>query len=231
MRFRIGCCRHGRSVFSALAVAAMLVGATGSGVAQQTADGQKLIGVNWDDPELTSLNEARSLRAPGTFSADDLNRLNNLRLPVLAFDGAPAALERSLARSPQAPPKRSIAFDKDNPYWYSITDEYDGMTVTVEAERRVQHVLPDTTLLNEQAFGESRGAFERSFPDDTEVPGEEGYIVEFTTYKFGKNGAGIPYTVTIECDEDHKQDCQAFDRDVQKREELLLKLIAARRPQ
>ncbi len=200
------------------------VATVGPGPASGRED--KLIEIDWNDPALSRFRARGVAPTVRTFSADDQAKLSKLRLPVLAFDGMPAIAARALGRSSLAAPKRSIAMDEADPVWYAITDEYDGITVTVTAERRIVGPLPPSAEVNTRSLEAAPPPFERSMPSDPEVPGEEGYIVEYTVYKFGKNGGGIPYTVTIECEERRKEDCRAFDA-AAKREDLdLLRLIA-----
>ena len=80
------------------------------------------------------------------------------------------------------------------------------MTVTVEADRRVQHTFgPEFDIVDDTAtrgLGPS-GEVQVNVLDENAEEGMEGSFAEYTIYK-----AGIPYTVTIECSEEVKAECQ-----------------------
>ncbi|MGL1344637.1 hypothetical protein ACSTKE_00010, partial [Vibrio parahaemolyticus] len=35
----------------------------------------------------------------------------------------------------------TVVVDPQHPYWYQITDTYDGITVAISADRRVNHAI------------------------------------------------------------------------------------------
>ena len=107
---------------------------------------------------------------------------------------------------------------------YDGRDGENHMTITVEADLRVQHQFPS----NYPIYGpSSQGAAvepQVSVFDERTEEGMEGAIAEYTVYKFGQ----VPYKVTIECTQRNKAQCK--DIAVISRDKELLKLISARPP-
>jgi hypothetical protein len=68
------------------------------------------------------------------------SRLDKVKLPVLAFDGAPGLVQNSFpGLGPQPMGTRAVHTDETNPVWYQIVDTYGDVTVSVAADLRVQH--------------------------------------------------------------------------------------------
>ncbi len=166
--------------------------------------GDKLLDVNWEDPDLKQQMEARA--ATRDVSPAEESPLEKLELPVFDFEQTPGVVTRGLGAQAQAEPKKVEHYDTENPVWYEIVKDYGNVTVTVEADRRVQHTFgPDFDIIDDSAtrgLGPS-AAPEVSVLDENAEEGMEGSFAEFTVYK-----AGIPYTVTIECSEETKAQCQ-----------------------
>ncbi len=79
------------------------------------------------------------------------------------------------------------------------------MAVSVTADRRVQHTFgPDFDIMEDAG---TRGLAPSAAPeidilDEDSEEGMAGTVAKFTVYK-----AGIPYTVTIECGDETKEQC------------------------
>jgi hypothetical protein len=162
--------------------------------------------VDWNDPELKQAMEARTARAaPG-----EEREIERLAIPVFDFEEPPPAIaNRPRAAGAQAAPERTELFDKDNPVWYEITQDYGDLKVSIEADRRVQQkfdesyeVYGDAGTAGPRSAGASAEPEVSTF-DESNEEGMEGYIAEYTVYK-----AGVPYTVKIECTEDTKDQCK-----------------------
>jgi len=188
---------------------------------------EKSIQVDWQNPEIAAFVRDRTANPPlsvGPGSADEA-KLARLKLPVLAFDTAPATASNAFSTGARPQLERTIITDEAEPVWYQIVDRYGDMTITVEADLRVQHQFPS----NYPIYGpSSQGAAvepQVSVFDERTEEGMEGAIAEYTVYKFGQ----VPYKVTIECTQRNKAQCK--DIAVISRDKDLLKLISARPPQ
>jgi hypothetical protein len=187
---------------------------------------EKSIQVDWQSPEIAAFVQARSANPPqsvGVGSPDEA-KLARLKLPVLAFDTPPTTASNAFATGARPQLERTIITDDADPVWYQIVDRYGDMTITVEADLRVQHQFPS----NYPIYGpSSQGAAvepQVSVFDERTEEGMEGAIAEYTVYKFGQ----VPYKVTIECTQRNKAQCK--DIAVISRDKELLKLISARPP-
>jgi len=188
---------------------------------------EKSIQVDWQSPEIAAFVRERAANPPqsvGAGSADEA-KLARLKLPVLAFDTPPTTASNAFATGARPQLERTIITDDADPVWYQIVDRYGDMTITVEADLRVQHQFPS----NYPIYGpSSQGAAvepQVSVFDERTEEGMEGAIAEYTVYKFGQ----VPYKVTIECTQRNKAQCK--DIAVIGRDRELLKLISARPPQ
>lgn len=186
----------------------------------------KLIAVDWSNPEIKSF-VAEAATAPRRSlgpAADD--KLAKLKLPVLAFTATPGLVENTFRIGPKPAAERDVVVDEDNPVWYQITERYGDMTVSVEADLRIQNELPADTPL----YGSARqGAAPQAGPeisvfDDGNPEAVEGLTAEYTVTRFG-----IPYTVRIECSHEAKEQCR--DEGQITKDTELLKLISANPPQ
>ena len=187
---------------------------------------EKSIRVDWQSPEIAAFVRDRAANPPqsvGPGSPEEA-KLARLKLPVLAFDTPPATAGNAFATGARPQLERTIITDEAEPVWYQIVDRYGDMTITVEADLRVQHQFPS----NYPIYGpSSQGAAvepQVSVFDERTEEGMEGAIAEFTVYKFGQ----VPYKVTIECTQRNKAQCK--DIAVISRDKDLLKLISARPP-
>lgn len=183
----------------------------------------KLIEVQWNDPEIKNFvasgTPSRSLGP----TADD--QLSKLKLPVLAFESTPGVVQNTFRLGPRPEIVRDVVMDEENPVWYQIVERYGDVTVSVSADLRIQHVFPETYVVYEK---KSPGAAAQSGPtvsvfDDRASGGEEGYLAEYTINKFG-----VPYTVTVECTAEAKEECR--DTTQISKDSELLKLIRADPP-
>jgi hypothetical protein len=188
---------------------------------------EKSIQVDWQSPEIAAFVRDRMANPPlsvGAGSADEA-KLARLKLPILAFDTPPTTASNAFATGARPQLERTIITDDADPVWYQIVDRYGDMTITVEADLRVQHQFPSTYPI----YGpSSQGAAvepQVSVFDERTEEGMEGAIAEYTVYKFGQ----VPYKVTIECTQRNKAQCK--DIAVISRDRELLKLISARPPQ
>jgi hypothetical protein len=201
-----------------LAVAAVMV-ASSSVLAQQSA-----IAVDWGNADIKSYVKGRSDNSIAAALPDQEARLSKLKLPVLGFERVPAQAASAFGLSSTARPKRKLVMDDDNPVWYQITERYGDVTITVEADLRLQATLPQSA----KVFGGTPGADKISpvsIMDDTTEPGMQGAIAEYTVYKF----PNVPYRVTIECTKANRDYCR--DKTAITQDQNALKLLSARPPQ
>jgi hypothetical protein len=211
----------------ALACLAALVAGAAASVTAPVAEAQsRQITPNWDDPEIAQfVDRARRNRAATTSALFD-PRLAELKLPVLGFERALPRVRNTFGVNARPRQRRTLTMDPKNPVWYEIAYDYGNeVTITVEADLRVQQKLPPGTKLYTPPRNFSLGT-------DTEVavfreesaPGITGSIAEFKVVKYG-----IPYTVTMECSAAKRDVCENIDQIRKDRE--FLKLIFARPPQ
>jgi len=214
---RSSCRIRARSVAGAIITAAFLIS---SATTSPAAD--KLISVDWNDAEIKGFAGASPPRSLGP-SADD--KLSKLKLPVVAFEATPGVAENTFRIGPRPTTERDVVMDEEDPVWYQIVERYGDVTVSVSADLRVQHEFPDTFPVYEN---KSRGAAPQAGPavsvfDDRNEGGEEGLLAEYTITKFG-----VPYTVTVECTAEAKDQCR--DTSQISKDSALLKLIRANPP-
>lgn len=186
----------------------------------------QLISVDWTNPEIASFVSARAEEAARGAAPVAPSRLDKVRLPVLAFEGAPGLVQNSFpGLGPQPAGTRSVHTDETNPVWYQIVDTYGDVTVSVAADLRVQHTFgADYPIYPTAGPGAAATAGpEVSVFDENDEQGMEGSIAEYTVTKFG-----VPYTVTIECTAATKAQCQDIAQIA--KDSSLLKLIAATPP-
>jgi hypothetical protein len=206
--------------------AAMLIGfaVLTPAVAQTSQAGTRQITPKWDDPEITAFVQSGRTRAATTSALFD-PRLAELKLPVLGFEQAVPRVRSAFGVAAAPRQRRTLTMDPANPVWYEIAYDYgDDVTITVDADLRIQQKLPPGTKLYKPPRNFSLGT-------DTEVaifreesePGTSGSIAEFKVVKYG-----ITYTVTMECTAAKRSVCEDVDKIRQDRR--LLKLIFARPP-
>lgn len=199
----------------------------GSILGQPAAAEQKMLSVDWKQPDIKAFVADAAAGARSAMPQEE-GRLSKLKLPVLGFSRPPAELTSQLARSlgptAAAPPQRSLVMDEDNPVWYQLTEQYDGIMISIDADLRLQAELPPSA----KVFG-GLPAPDSTTPisvvDGTTEPGMTGAVAEYTVYKY----PNIPYRVTIECDERMREYCRNPASIV--RDKDTLQLISARPPQ
>lgn len=185
----------------------------------------KLLSVDWQNPEIAGFVASRTTNPPVSVGSDQEAKLSRLKLPVLGFDTPPSLVANALGTGERPPLNRNIIMDESNPVWYTIVDRYGDLTVSVEADLRVQQEFPANFPIYGQAGQGATVAPQVSVFDDKAEAGMEGAIADYTVYKF----PNVPYKVTIECTERTKETC----RDVATiaKDQDLLKLLSARPPQ
>jgi hypothetical protein len=194
--------------------------------AREAAGADRLLAVDWANPEIAGFvkDQAANPRRSLGPAADD--KLAKVKLPVIAFEGMPGVVEKTFRLGPKPASERDVVVDEQDPVWYQIVERYGDMTVSVEADLRVQHELP----ADYPVYGTARqGAAPQAGPevsvfDDANPEGVEGLIAEYTVMKFG-----VPYTITIECSAAAKDQCRDTGQIVKDSE--LLKIIRANPPQ
>ena len=181
--------------------------------------------VNWSDPELKGFAESRAANIAAGVEAEDDNKLAKLQIPVLAFERPPEAVTRNLRAGPEAEPETTQNFDPANPVWYQIVQDYGDVTVSIEADLRVQHTFDashpvyDTVAPGAAVSDEPQV----SVMDENSEEGMEGSIAEYTFTRFG-----VPYTVTVECTTAAKEQCK--DTAQLAKDSALLKLVGGEAP-
>jgi hypothetical protein len=198
---------------------AALVGTTAAFAAD------KLIAVEWNDPEIKSFVSAAAANPPRSLGPTADDQLAKLKLPVLAFEATPGVAENTFRIGPRPATERDVVMDEADPVWYQIVERYGDITVSVSADLRVQHEFPASFPVYPS---ESRGAAPQAGPavsvfDDRNEGGEEGLLAEYTITRFG-----VPYTVTVECTDEAKDQCR--DTSQISKDSELLKLIRANPP-
>src|SRR5262245_64535731 len=101
-----------------------------------------MIKVDWSSPELEAFVKDQSARRSLGPAADD--KLAKVKLPVIAFGATPGVVEKTFRLGPKPAAERDVVVDEADPVWYQITERYGDMTVSVQADLRVQHVFPES---------------------------------------------------------------------------------------
>lgn len=187
----------------------------------------QLLSVDWTDAELSNFVTAQKDNAARGAAPVAPSRLDKVKLPVLAFEGAPGLVQNSFpGLGPQPTGTRAVHTDETNPVWYQIVDTYGDVTVSVAADLRVQHSFgADYPVYPTAGSGAAPTAGpEVSVFDDSDEEGMEGSIAEYTVTRFG-----VPYTVTVECTAATKAQCK--DTAQIAKDSSLLKLVAATPPE
>lgn len=210
--------RAGVPLLAALAILASM--------ATPLAAADKLIDVQWTDPEIKSFVSATAANPPRSLGPTADDQLSKLKLPVLAFDATPGVAENTFRLGPRPATERDVVMDEGNPVWYQIVERYGDVTVSVSADLRVQHEFsPESFPIYQNP---SAGAAPQAGPavsvfDDRNEGGEEGLLAEYTITRYG-----VPYTVTVECTDEAKAQCR--DTSQISKDSELLKLIRATPP-
>lgn len=207
-----------------IGVVTAITGVSLVGAAPVVCAADKLIEVQWSDPQIKDFVANRAAAAPSLGPADD--QLAKLKLPVLAFEATPGIAENTFRIGPRPATERDVVMDEANPVWYQIVERYGDVTVSVSADLRVQHQFsPDAFPIyeNKSAGAAAQGGPVVSVFDDRASGGEEGYLAEYTIMRYG-----VPYTVTVECTDAAKDECR--DTAQISKDSELLELIRANPP-
>ncbi len=212
------------------AVAVQTVAAVAAGVAlaaplstparSQTA--QNEVGVQRYDANDVEIRRFKAASSAATRAGGD--KLAGLRLPVLAFSEVPQLVRNALGADAKLIKPRTVITDPALPVWYQIIDNYGDITITVDADLRINHINDSETQLRRKPLSleglKNGGKTKISIFDGAKEEGMEGIMVEYAIHKF----PDIPYTVTIECRRAAKASC----RDVATitRDQGLLQVIA-----
>jgi hypothetical protein len=192
----------------------------GRALAQQ----KNLFSVDWGNSEIKSFVKDRMDNPRPSVLPQDEARLSRLQLPVLGFERAPSTVANSFAVGPVPEAKRTLVMDDKNPVWYQLIERYGDVTITIDADLRLQEDLP----AGAQVYGRTPVVGEPvqvSILDGTTEAGMEGAIAEFVVYKY----PNIPYRVTIECAKRSRDVCR--DPNAIAKDSEFLKLLSARPPQ
>ena len=182
----------------------------------------KLLKVDWSNTEISRFIGERAANPLLSVGAADDVKLAKLKLPVLGFDVPPKIVANSFAAEARPKLARKIIMDEANPVWYQIVDRYGDLTITVEADLRVQHELPANTPIYGPGGQGAAAEPQISVFDSRSEVGMEGAIAEYTVYKY----PDIPYTVKMECTNRNKDQCR--DIPTISGDRGLLKLLSAR---
>jgi hypothetical protein len=209
--------------YGAPLAACMLSGLLAAAGAAGAAD--KLLKVDWANSEITAFVKDQAANPPRSLGPTADDKLAKVKLPVLAFTGTPGVVENTFRLGPKPAAERDVVVDEDNPVWYQLVERYGDVTVSVEADLRVQHELPaDFPIYDDASRGVAPSAGPKVSVFDEENEGsEDGLMAEYTVIRYG-----IPYTITIECSAEAKQQCR--DTSQIAKDSELLKLVQANPP-
>ena len=159
--------------------------------------------VDWQDEAIKRDAGSASGNAESSVSAVDA-RIAALKLPVLGLD----IEEFTRQLGTKLPASRTnLVMDANNPVWYQLEHSFgDDWRIAIEADLRINHVLPAGALTGPQASSISFSG------------GWDG-IMGATVYRFG----GVPYVITVHCG---TSNCAS-----RLRPGRLLRIISAKPPQ
>ncbi len=206
-----------------LAAAALLLAAPAPSHAQGTQTEAGVLRVDWNDPELKRFKAAPQLESSARGGS---GKLAGLRIPVMAFVEVPELVRNALGANAKPVKPRVVVTDAASPVWYHIVDTYGDISITVDADLRINHVNDSDAQIKRRPLSldglKNGGKTKISIFDGAKEEGLEGVMVEYTVHKF----PDVPYTVTIECRGAAKAHC----RDVATitRDQALLRVISAR---
>lgn len=177
------------------------------------ATATSLIAVDNSHPDLQNL---RSAAPPPGLAAAERSRLDRLKLPVLLPD--PAATRQ--AAGAESAPKPSIVTDDDNPVWYHAETDLGGVSITVEADLRIQHEFPEGyAVYGDKGPGAAPEAAE-PLHGAKEEEGMANQVGQVTITRYN-----VPYTITVTCEKPDSDKCRSAER--MTRDGSVLKLFAA----
>jgi hypothetical protein len=206
---------------------------------ERTATGQTLLPVDWADGEIAAVaaapfdqRESRRTRsatapAPPPFGGLDPAVLQQLEIPVIAFADTPQIVRDILGPDARPIRPRALVIDPAQPYWYQLEDAYDGITISIAADRRVNVEAGRTFQVGSRRSGAEATLGTRSAPriavtDEETEEGMEGIILTYRLRRF----PNIPYTVKIVCYGDKRQQCKNLATIAE--DQALLRVVFAR---
>ena len=218
-----------RPIFVSLAAGVAALLASHPATSQTAQTEVSVLRVDWNDPELKRFKTAQAAGKvqPGLMSPAGQLVVASLRMPVLAFDQAPLLVRNALGPNAKLVKPRLVIADPQMPVWYHIVDSYGDVSITVDADLRVNHASDADFRIHKRPLSldglKQGGKTKISIFDGSKEEGMEGVTVEYTVHKF----PDIPYTVTIECRGAAKPHC----RDVATitRDQELLRVVSAPR--
>jgi hypothetical protein len=213
------------SIIETACVLTLSLVALAAPIAPSAAADSKALTVNWNDPELKGFAQERAAGIANGANVEEESKLTTLHIPVLAFERPPEAVTRNLRAGPEAEPERAEHFDEANPVWYQIVEDYGDVTVSIEADLRVQHTFDASHPVYDKAVPGAAVSDEPqvSVMDENGEEGMEGSIAEYTFTRFG-----VPYTVTVECTAAAKEQCK--DTAQLAKDSALLKVVGGQAP-
>lgn len=194
-------------------LAGILIAAVG--LAAGSAYAGSLIAVDNAHPDLQKM---RSAAPPAGLAAPERSRIDKLKLPVLLPD--PAVTRQAAAAT--VAPKPTIVTDDDDPVWYHAETDLGGVSISVEADLRVQHEFPEGfATYGEKAAGAAPEAAEPLHGERAEE-GMANQVGQVTVTRYN-----VPYTITVTCEQPDTEKCRNTER--MARDGSILKLFAAPR--
>lgn len=182
-------------------VAGMLLSIAGT-TATLAAD--NLISVDLNHPDFARVRSA----APAGLAAGERARLDKLKVPVLVPD--PGTTARAIGAGAATPPP-AILTDDDNPVWYHAETDLGGVTITVEADLRIQHEFPSNFPVYDSGGSSQRGVAPEAPPplhgDSKSEEGMESQVGQYTLTRYN-----VPYTVTIICTDPQSDKCKSLQK-------------------
>lgn len=193
-------------------------------VAQQPTPKSQLR-VDWNDPAIAGLSQ-RQGAAPGVFRAQQA-RVDGLKIPVLGFTAPPEIARRVMGAQARETAAPEIVFDVANPIWFHLEQHFGDVTVTVDADLRVDRSAADAFRTQPAAGGRVAATAQQqdsriSVLEEGAQQGEGGVMANYTVYRF----PNIAYAVTISCSGALQKACR--DTAVITRDQTLLRVIAGR---
>lgn len=196
-----------------------------SATAQQPAAKPQLR-VDWNDPAIAGPQARAAAGAPRAFRAQQ-PRADALKVPVLAFTEPPEIARRVMGAGARETAAPEIVFDAANPIWFHLEQHFGDVTVTVDADLRVDWSAADAFRTESIGGGRVAAATPQqdsriSVLEEGPQQGEGGVMASYTIYRF----PNIAYAVTIACSGALQKACR--DTAVIKRDQSLLRVIAGR---
>jgi hypothetical protein len=223
--FRLISCAVGASLcLFAISQQAGYAQVSGESPAERNVTTDRLLHVNWKDPEILAFVSQQTQAPRQALQPEGIADLTKLKLPVLAFDRPPSVVVMSFAvTGKRAERKRTWVTDPENPVWYTLIDEYEGINITIDADLRIQQDLADDVKVYTPPQGLTMESNITVIDREVEE-GMEGLIAEYSIHKF----PAIPYRVTIECTALTRHICS--DRAAILADSKKLRIISARPP-